>query len=242
MRQTSKLLVLFVTSCIVVVKQGEKKPRTIRTLTGIGIGRNGKDHQNLNLGHFLDSTLLHMQISNDELNANSLGEGSKTLRSISALCYKFHRQLEILHYASLTGFDLDSAVNNRVLKNVKISKPNPSRTRIIPRCMIINSRSLVIADAATALHTDLATNKVHICIVSETWLKKDVPSHLVCPLGYTIARKDRLPPRSGGGVAILCRNDWKVKITDSRNPFECLWCTIETPNSLFLYVGSIQSS
>ena len=112
-------------------KAGRNKPRTIRTLTGIR--RNGKDHQNLNLGHFLDSTPLNMQISNKEVNANSLGESSKTLRSITALCYKFHRQLEILHYASLTGFDLDSAVNNRVLQNVKISKPNPSRPRIIPR-------------------------------------------------------------------------------------------------------------
>ena len=53
----------------------------------------------------------------------------------------------------------------------------------------------------------------------------------------SIARKDPLPPRSGSGVAILCRKDWKVKITDSRNRFECLWCTIETPNRLFYTVA-----
>ena len=53
-------------------KAGRNKPRTIRTLSGIG--GNGKDHKNLNLGHFLDSTSLNMQISIDEVNANSLGE------------------------------------------------------------------------------------------------------------------------------------------------------------------------
>ena len=85
-------------------KAGRNKPRSIRTLTGIG--RNDKDYQNQNFGHFLDSTPLSMQISNDEANGISHGEKSTTLCSITALCHKFHRQLEISYYASLSGFDL----------------------------------------------------------------------------------------------------------------------------------------
>ena len=36
-------------------------------------------------------------------------------------------------------------------------------------------------------------------------------SHSNCPEGYVMVRKDRDGSRIGGGVAIICRNDWKVK-------------------------------
>ena len=35
--------------------------------------------------------------------------------------------------------------------------------------------------------------------------------HSNCPGGYVTVRKDRAGSRIGGGVAIICRNDWKVK-------------------------------
>ena len=43
-------------------------------------------------------------------------------------------------------------------------------------------------------------------------------SHSNCQEGYVMVRKDRAGSRIGGGVAIICRNDWKVKalnVTDS---------------------------
>ena len=43
-------------------------------------------------------------------------------------------------------------------------------------------------------------------------------SHSNCPEGYVMVRKDRAGSLIGGGVAIICRNDWKVKalnVTDS---------------------------
>ena len=55
------------------------------------------------------------------------------------------------------------------------------------------------------------------CFVSESWLSKIV-SHSNCPEGYVMVRKDRAGSPIGGGVAIICRNDWKVKalnVTDS---------------------------
>ena len=56
------------------------------------------------------------------------------------------------------------------------------------------------------------------CFVSETWLSMIILSHSNCPEGYVMVRKDRGGSPIGGGVAIICRNDWKVKalnVTDS---------------------------
>lgn len=64
--------------------------------------------------------------------------------------------------------------------------------------------------------------------------------NLVCPVGYTLVTKDRLK-RAGGGVAIVCRNDWKVKAIEvlAENGFECLWVEIcPTANQVF-YAGVI---
>ena len=35
----------------------------------------------------------------------------------------------------------------------------------------------------------------------------------------------------GGGVAILCKNDWTIKIYHSATDFECLWCSDFVENS-----------
>ena len=43
-------------------------------------------------------------------------------------------------------------------------------------------------------------------------------SHSNWPEGYIMVRKDRAGSPIGGGVAIICRNDWKGKalnVTDS---------------------------
>ena len=37
-----------------------------------------------------------------------------------------------------------------------------------------------------------------------------VMDHAICPQGFTILRKDRIN-RLGGGVAVMCRNDWKIQ-------------------------------
>lgn len=127
---------------------------------------------------------------------------------------------------------------NSNLIQVNISKPGPPAPKIIPKCLVINARSLAKPDAASALNAELSTNNVDICIISETWLTEKIQSSLICPSGYTIVRKDRSAGRHGGGVAIVCRNDWKVKKLDLQNNFECLWCEIETKNSNY-HIGAI---
>ena len=118
-----------------------------------------------------------------------------------------------------------------IVKVKLVDLPGPTNPTIIPNCMVINAHSLVKPDAAAALYCDLKSNKIDICLVSETWLNSSVPSHLVCPEGFTIIRKDRNDSRVGGSVAIFCRNDWKIQIYDSGTDFECLWCNVSSENS-----------
>ena len=104
----------------------------------------------------------------------------------------------------------------------------------------MNARSLVKPDTASALCTEVTTNKIDVCFISETWLNSNVPSSLICPDGYALIRKDRLDARPGGCVAILCRKDWKIdKLDYNDTVFECLWCEIQVKNNNKYYVAAI---
>ena len=82
-------------------------------------------------------------------------------------------------------------------------------------------------------YAELKSNNIDVCCISETWLNPTIASSLICPPEFCIIRKDRLGAR-GGGVAILCRKDWRMqKIPNMDNPFECLWVKITTENSSF---------
>ena len=123
---------------------------------------------------------------------------------------------------------------SRSLISVKIERI-PTAPKVVPRCMVINARSLVKADAAPALYAELSSNNIDFCFVSESWLNKKILSHLICPDGYVMVRKDWNGIRAGGGVAVICRKDWKIKVINAneRVEFETLWCKITTPNSEF---------
>ena len=59
-------------------------------------------------------------------------------------------------------------------------------------------------------------------------MREDIDSSLVTPDGYFMLRKDRVNKKGGGG-AILCRNDWKIKEIDvSGNEYKCLWAKVST--------------
>ena len=130
------------------------------------------------------------------------------------------------------------ATRPRVLTDVNINKSGPPRRRIVPAGFVLNARSLVKPDASAALYLELTNNNVDFCIITETWLKPAIPSHLVCPNGFSMIRKDR-ENRQGGGVAVICRNDWKLeRLHAFQNPYECLWAKISTPNSEY-YVAAV---
>ena len=123
-------------------------------------------------------------------------------------------------------------LNNLICVNLN---KHPTPRKIVPKCLIINARSLAKPDAAAALHSELSTNNIDICFVSETWLNPNIPTHLVCPQGYVMVRKDRPDSHAGGGVAILCRNDWKITVFNNNMPFETIQCKIITSNLVCVY-------
>ena len=101
----------------------------------------------------------------------------------------------------------------------------------------MNARSLVKPDAPSALNTELRSNNIDVCFVSETWLNSNISSNLVCPNGYNILRNDRSDFRKGGGVAILYRTDWKILNVYPSENFECLWCEIQKDNTKFFFAA-----
>ena len=75
-------------------------------------------------------------------------------------------------------------VNTSNLITIPTVKSGPTARKNIPKCMVINARSLAKPDAAPALYAELHSKKVDICFVSETLLNKNIPSHMICPDGY----------------------------------------------------------
>ena len=77
--------------------------------------------------------------------------------------------------------------------------------RITPKCMIVNSRSLVKPGAIQSLQEDLSSQHIDLCFISETWLHERFEANLICPNGFSLLAKNRIN-RIGGGVAIARRN------------------------------------
>jgi hypothetical protein len=95
--------------------------------------------------------------------------------------------------------------------------------------MVINARSLAKPDAAPALNIELSNWKIDICFISETCMAKCKHS----------VKSDRSDARQGGGVALLCRGDWKCSLLSFKNnTLECVCSEIETPNTKF-YLSSL---
>ena len=53
------------------------------------------------------------------------------------------------------------------LKFVEIEK-GATAPRSVPKCIVLNARSLAKVDAAPALQTELICNKIDICFISES--------------------------------------------------------------------------
>lgn len=181
----------------------------------------------------------HLRISKRQRIPVRINNQQGNSTSTNSLNSSLNIQFDINHnLCSLNNFSKIKKRNVNNLIQVKISKPGPTPPKRVPSCMAVNARSLAKPDAASALSTEMRTNNIDLCFVSETWLNSKVPSTLICPEGYVLIRKDRSDLRVGGGVAILCRSDWKLRIFDSSNDLECLWCEITLLSSKF-YIASI---
>lgn len=128
---------------------------------------------------------------------------------------------------------------NREISNCIPIKKLASAAKPIPKFMVLNARSIVKEGAIPSLAADISSNSVDICIITETWLHNQISDNAIALEGFTCIRKDRVD-RSGGGVCIYTRNDWKVfKIPQSENDYECLWLKISTGKSYDFYTAAL---
>lgn len=106
---------------------------------------------------------------------NHAGHGSRSCSRIPTLAPQDRKYVNHLR----------SGGHDRTLTVVDLAdKPEPSAPKIIPKCMVINARSLAKPEAALALHIELHSNNIDICFVSEMCLS--VSFH--CKLGLGIPK------------------------------------------------------
>ena len=85
----------------------------------------------------------------------------------------------------------------------------------VPKFMFINICSLAKTKnrvrAVVALEADLVNNDIDVCVVSESYLKPEMPDAVVTIHNYSIFRRDRnwegRDMRAKGGVALYVRNN-----------------------------------
>ena len=111
----------------------------------------------------------------------------------------------------------------------KIQIKDESRLEF-PVLYFANARSLL--NKIDKLSCELNNYKVHIAIISETWLNEPIPDQLLEIEGYQILRKDRINQR-GGGVCIYLKHNLKLIRWDKleNSDKETIWITIR-PNKL----------
>ena len=93
----------------------------------------------------------------------------------------------------------------------------------------LNVRSL--KPKILSLRHDLNFFDCDVCVLSETWLKPEISSRYVNFPGYTLTRADRPDGRGYGGVAVLCKSDFKIRKLQSvcasaQCKLETLWVSM----------------
>ena len=107
------------------------------------------------------------------------------------------------------------------------SSPNGNVTQL--ELLYLNARSIVAKHAELNELVAAAASPPHLIAISETWLNGDVPDGSVILPGYSnLFRVDRAPPRRGGGVMILARDDVKcIRRADLQLWMESVWIEVD---------------
>ena len=89
------------------------------------------------------------------------------------------------------------------------------------------------------IQLELVLNNLDLCILTETWIREDnttTPGRL-CPSGYKALSISR-HGRTGGGIAIVYKNDLNINITKGQ-PLETMESTCFSINTGFKVVNLI---
>ena len=86
--------------------------------------------------------------------------------------------------------------------------------------MLVNARSLNTRTVDNLLNILFVDEKIDVCCITETWLKPGDQAVLadIKLRGYEIISSPRARNKKGG-LAFICKNDYKYKETKSRNFF-----------------------
>ena len=79
----------------------------------------------------------------------------------------------------------------------------------------LNIRSLFCKNKFEMFKQQLIDSNIHVIGISETWLKKELPSEIVNIPGYNIVRNDRKwlfknEPKKGGGVCMYLKKKYCI--------------------------------
>ncbi|CAH3027179.1 unnamed protein product [Porites evermanni] len=117
----------------------------------------------------------------------------------------------------------------------------------VPKFMFINICSLTNTKnqvrAPIALEADMKNMDIDICVVSETYLKQDIPNAIVNIPNYSILRRDRnwagTDKRSKGGVAIYIRNNLHVVNAYRSDLYEMICVIILLPTGHGMLISAL---
>ena len=118
------------------------------------------------------------------------------------LFHKIHTRILDRHYSSLT-------THNSMCPNPSILKPIPKamdKHRLL-NLSHVNAHS--ITNKINQFQVEVCDNKVDICAITETWIKKDSIEAItkeVPPLGYKIFSKPRTTGKNDGGLALVYKD------------------------------------
>ena len=105
----------------------------------------------------------------------------------------------------------------------------------------LNMRSLFCKNKFEMFKQQLMESNIHVLGISETWLKKDLPSDLLNIKGYDIIRNDRNwlhngITKKGGGVCMYLKSNLiyseqkYCKLNSSSKDIESQWISLKIPN------------
>ena len=102
---------------------------------------------------------------------------------------------------------------------IKIGTNQPLNRSVLYNAGLINCR--LVVHKTTNLKIHLADLNLHVCALTETWLKEgdDTTPNQLCLNGYSIASVPRVN-RTGGGIALIHKSDITLK---AKSAYSYLW-------------------
>ena len=97
------------------------------------------------------------------------------------------------------------------IKKLKFDCSDKNQTSALLNCMLVNARSLTKTTIDNLLNILFKDEDIDVCCITETWLKSTDQAVLadIKFRGYEIVNSPRPTNKRGGGIAFMCKNNYK---------------------------------